>query len=741
MKTWPFISVVILTWNSKEDTQNLLDSIYKSPYPGKREIIVVDNASTDGTIEQIKKRFPKVQLIVNDRNMGMPGLNTGFMKSSGEFIFSIQSDVTVAKDFFMKSVERISSDETIGLMGVKVYEKKTKKLLPPTIKINFFTGDIKAVDTGNAPIPFDYLEGLVHIFPRKILKDVGYINETFYFYGDDPDFSFRIKKAGYKLVYFPHTHVLHGKSISTPTYFRKKYHHYYKALFHLLFSYAHPLQKLIAPLLMLTLIPCMQLILKRRNSFVERWWGFLWNIRFYRYEALFSFAIITGLMLRILHFKTRYVWFDEAFSYFISVLRPIEIVQAIRADTNPPLYYLFLHLSTIQFRHSEFMLRLPSFIFDTLSLIYFFKSVRLIFHRKASYIASALYYLSPLTIYMAVTARVHAAGVFFTVLLTYQLLLLSKKIHMFRLIVFLVTSIAGVYTHYYVSVYLFSLFLITYGVKHTTWYSVRLVIGTALLSLIPWIMYSLLVTRNGCSCVSPLFALPATIVSGVLGGIGEITLRRYLELPSAVLASFLVVLFFFLYHFLKGIVKPKLIQLLFGGSLAILTVAGLLLPVFSPKGASIYNPLFWMIVATGLAHRRFFTYAVAIAALISTNTVIMWHPFFSGLPIKTVLIKIEQQYQLPLVHTSPLTYYSSKFYLKDVHHLLIAPPLYPETVTNLIGGQGYEQPNTELFWLMDTHQWTNEEIRKQNLNYFDILYEKAQTYRYDDLELILYRRK
>lgn len=280
-KKLPPISVVSLNWNSSIETLELLDSIRKADYPkSKLEVIVIDNASTDGSPTKIKKNFPKTKVIELPKNLGTSARNAGLKIAKGEIIFCIDSDVSISKDLFKKVVKKIQGDPDIGLLGVMVLWKKTHLHQPTCIKLNFFTGVISPVNTTEETNRCTYLPAIIHIFPRSLIKKVGMYNTQHFFYGEDVDFCLRVKKLGLKIVYFPQTSVFHGKKSSKgdlPLSFRLP--DYYKSLFQITFRYANLFQQISTLVFQLTLIPIYRLIIQRENTFPQRLKGLWWNIK------------------------------------------------------------------------------------------------------------------------------------------------------------------------------------------------------------------------------------------------------------------------------------------------------------------------------------------------------------------------------------------------------------------------------------------------------------------------------
>ena len=114
-KILPFISIVIVNYNGKDIMGNCISSLKKADYPSKKfEIIVVDNNSTDGSVEYISRRFPDVKFLVNKENLGYTGINPAIPLCKGEFIYFINNDITLNKSCLKNLVETMEKDRSIA---------------------------------------------------------------------------------------------------------------------------------------------------------------------------------------------------------------------------------------------------------------------------------------------------------------------------------------------------------------------------------------------------------------------------------------------------------------------------------------------------------------------------------------------------------------------------------------------------------------------------------------------------
>ncbi len=230
------ISIIIVNYNVKEFLQNLLESIFKATQNFSTEIIVVDNASDDGSPEIIKKRFPQVILIENKENLGFGKANNQALKiAKGKFIVLINPDTIVKEDTFVKLVDFFNRTPLAGLVGCKIlnpdgslqlacrrsfpgpWTSFTKvfglSALFPKSKL-FAKYNLTYLDE-NQTYEVDAISGAFMMMRAEVYKKIGGFDPAFFMYGEDLDFCYRTQQAGFKVFYFHETEVIHFKGEST----------------------------------------------------------------------------------------------------------------------------------------------------------------------------------------------------------------------------------------------------------------------------------------------------------------------------------------------------------------------------------------------------------------------------------------------------------------------------------------------------------------------------------------------
>lgn len=190
----PLVSVVITTWNRSEDLNQTLLQLKKQQY-NNLETIVVDNNSTDGTGELIKRFFPEVRLIHLSENLGIDGTNIGMREAKGEYILLLDNDSSPREDAISKMVAAFKNP-AVGIVAFNVRGpgyKGPESIVHSPQSVYGFSG-------GGAGIR------------KSILEEVGYFPKEFFLYLCEQDLSIRVLNAGYEIVHYPDIVAYHRTS-------------------------------------------------------------------------------------------------------------------------------------------------------------------------------------------------------------------------------------------------------------------------------------------------------------------------------------------------------------------------------------------------------------------------------------------------------------------------------------------------------------------------------------------------
>ena len=229
------LSVIILNYNVRYFLEQCILSVQKALEGIDGEIIVVDNASSDGSCEMMKNKFPHIKLIENAINLGFPkGNNIGVAQAKGEYICILNPDTVVAEDSFAKILNskfQIPNSQ-LGIIGCKLIDgtgnflPESKRGIPtPWVaftkifglyKISNYFGKYYAQHlSDNESGKVDILVGAFMMMKRELYLKVGGFDENCFMYSDDIDLSYLVLKTGKSNYYFHETSVIHYKGEST----------------------------------------------------------------------------------------------------------------------------------------------------------------------------------------------------------------------------------------------------------------------------------------------------------------------------------------------------------------------------------------------------------------------------------------------------------------------------------------------------------------------------------------------
>ena len=229
------ISVVILNWNDMEYLIECLESLTHCTKNRSMEIIVVDNASTDGSPNAVANRFPDVKLIRNNENLGFPkGNNIGIQASQGKYIYLLNSDIKVLDGCMDALADYMDDNADIGMIGPKIlngdltHQSSCRRF--PTLWNNlctaiglasafkqskFLSGEHMLYFKGDRILNVDVLVGCFWVVRREALNEFGLLDEGFFIYAEDVDWCKRCWKAGWRVVFFPGAQAIHYQGVST----------------------------------------------------------------------------------------------------------------------------------------------------------------------------------------------------------------------------------------------------------------------------------------------------------------------------------------------------------------------------------------------------------------------------------------------------------------------------------------------------------------------------------------------
>lgn len=213
------ISIVIVNWNSKDDLKECLESLSVINYK-EIEIILVDNASKDDSLQFVKKNFPKVAIVKSDKNLGFAGGNNlGFKKCNGKYVLFLNNDTITTEDFLTPLVKFMEERTDVGIVQPKIlFHRPGTSLHQKINSVGSFllnTGFLYHLDYGkpvkNMKAPYEIFSayGACFLVRKKVIDKVGLFDTAYFAYFEETDFCHRVWLSGWKVMVFPGTCIYH----------------------------------------------------------------------------------------------------------------------------------------------------------------------------------------------------------------------------------------------------------------------------------------------------------------------------------------------------------------------------------------------------------------------------------------------------------------------------------------------------------------------------------------------------
>lgn len=225
----PILSIIVVNWNTREITRSCLASVREWVRTTPHEILLVDNASTDGSAGMIREAFPEVRLIANDENVGFGRANNQAMKvARGDFFFLLNSDTLVVDDSVDRFVEILARDPEVGIAGCRLLfedgrtqnscarfpslglavleELLLYKLLPRRLQGEILLGGYWDHDRAR---DVDAVWGAAMMVRRRVFEETGGFDESIFMYGEDREWCMRVRDRGWRITFRPECRIVH----------------------------------------------------------------------------------------------------------------------------------------------------------------------------------------------------------------------------------------------------------------------------------------------------------------------------------------------------------------------------------------------------------------------------------------------------------------------------------------------------------------------------------------------------
>jgi N-acetylglucosaminyl-diphospho-decaprenol L-rhamnosyltransferase len=234
----PDLSIVIVSWNVRDLLQNCLLSIYPSngrPDALAVETIVVDNASTDSSVEMVRQSFSQVMLIANADNRGFTGGNNqGIAAGRGRYVLLLNPDTEVLDDALSRMVAYMDAHPEVGALGPMLLDPdgsvQSSRRRFPTPATAFLESTILQSwlprhrllrdyyvldEPDDAIVEVDWVTGACLLTRREALAQIGLLDDGYFMYSEELDWCRRAKAAGWKVIYYPTAQVIHHSGQSS----------------------------------------------------------------------------------------------------------------------------------------------------------------------------------------------------------------------------------------------------------------------------------------------------------------------------------------------------------------------------------------------------------------------------------------------------------------------------------------------------------------------------------------------
>ena len=221
------LSIIIVNWNTREMLRDCLQSVFDTAADITFDVWVVDNGSSDDSQQMVRDAFPQVELIANQDNKGFAGANNqALSRAKGRHVLLLNSDTLVHGDVLSASVRYLDDNPDVGAMGCRVLNTDgtlqiTGSQLPSLLNLS-----LQATGLNRLPGRFfdrfqmarwdrrdardlDVIFGCYLMVRRSVIEQVGLLDDTFFFYGEETDWCFRIAKGGWRLVLAPVGEITH----------------------------------------------------------------------------------------------------------------------------------------------------------------------------------------------------------------------------------------------------------------------------------------------------------------------------------------------------------------------------------------------------------------------------------------------------------------------------------------------------------------------------------------------------
>ena len=229
------VSIIIVNWNTCDVLRNCLASIYDNTEGFEFELIVIDNMSSDNSVSMIKATFPQVELIENSENRGFAAANNqGIATAKGRYILLLNSDTVILDNAISKTINFADNHPDAAVIGCRVLNpdrtlQPTCFVFPSVLNLFLWTTCLSRLFPRNRFFgrehmmwwnrdnvkEVDVVTGCFMLIRHEAIEEIGLLDERYFIYGEETDWCYRFKQAGWKITFTPDADIIHLGRAST----------------------------------------------------------------------------------------------------------------------------------------------------------------------------------------------------------------------------------------------------------------------------------------------------------------------------------------------------------------------------------------------------------------------------------------------------------------------------------------------------------------------------------------------
>ena len=240
------VSIIIVNWNTRGPLLKCLESVFRHSGGLSFDVTVVDNGSRDGSVETVRKNYPRVTIIANSSNLGFSRANNQAITStSGRYCLFLNSDAELTSQALERMFEFMENNPRVGVAGAKLLNKDgsmqnsfdniptlTTELLNKSLLRAVFPRKYQSKKSPiTAPMEVESVIGACMLIRRKALDEAGLFDEDYFLFLEETDLCCRMRKAGWKVLYLPQVQVYHLQGESKAIDPGRAWIEYYRSLY------------------------------------------------------------------------------------------------------------------------------------------------------------------------------------------------------------------------------------------------------------------------------------------------------------------------------------------------------------------------------------------------------------------------------------------------------------------------------------------------------------------------------